>query len=83
MVNSFKGALVVFTGSLFTMTRSEALHAVERYGGKVAASVSERTTFVVAGPGAGSKLRSAEQYGIPVIDETAFIERLKEADIDG
>ena len=64
---------VVFTGSLEKMTRDEAKAMAERLGAKVAGSVSKKTDLVVAGPGAGSKLKEAEKHGVSVIDEAAWL----------
>jgi DNA ligase (NAD+) len=61
---------------MVTMTREEAEAKVIAQGGKAAGSVSKKTSFVVAGPGAGSKLQKAEELGIEVIDEQAFLARL-------
>jgi DNA ligase (NAD+) len=67
------GKTVVFTGSLEKMTRDEAKAMAERLGAHVAGSVSKKTDLVVAGPGAGSKLKDAEKHGVTVIDEDAWL----------
>ena len=59
----------MLTGTLDGSTREEAAAAIEAQGGKVAGSVSKKTSFVVAGQNAGSKLTRAEELGVPVLDE--------------
>jgi DNA ligase (NAD+) len=71
------GATVVLTGSMPTLSRGEATALVEQAGGRVTSSVSKKTTFVVAGEEAGSKLDKAVELGIEVIDEDELRRRVK------
>ena len=72
----FEGMTFVLTGTLTRFTREEATEKIELFGGKAAGSVSKKTTYVVAGENAGSKLRKAQELGIPVLDEDALIDML-------
>jgi len=73
------GLTFVLTGTLPTLTRDEASALIEAQGGKVAGSVSKKTSYVVAGEDAGSKLDKAQALGVPVLDETALERLLHEA----
>ena len=73
----FAGKTIVVTGTLEQMSRQEATETIEQMGGKAAGSVSKKTSFVVAGPGAGSKLKKAQELGIPVLSEAEFLEMLQ------
>ena len=68
-----EGLTFVLTGTLPTLTREEAKERIERAGGKVSGSVSKKTSFVVAGEEAGSKLEKAEQLGVKVLDEAGLL----------
>ena len=75
----FAGFSIVITGTMTSMTREDAEAKVIAEGGKAASSVSKKTNFVVAGPGAGSKLAKAEELGVEVIDEATFLVRLTQS----
>ena len=72
-----QGKTFVFTGALTQFSRNEAKEMTEAHGGKVSGSVSKNTGFVVAGPGAGSKLKKATELDIPVLSEAEFLDMLK------
>lgn len=74
----FAGQTLVFTGKLERFSREAAEDLVMRLGGKAAGSVSKNTTYVVAGPGAGSKLAKAEELKVPVLDEEGFLALLSD-----
>lgn len=73
----FYGKIFVLTGSLEKYTREEASEIIDNYGGKTSGSVSKKTTYVLAGEDAGSKLRKANELGINIITETEFEEMIK------
>jgi DNA ligase (NAD+) len=72
------GKTFVITGTLASMSRDDATAALERLGGKVAGSVSKKTTYLVAGRDAGSKLEKAQQLGVETLDEAAFLALIME-----
>lgn len=73
----FLGKIFVLTGSLETLSRNEASEIIENMGGKASSSISKKTSYVVAGDKAGSKLKKANDLGIPVLTEAEFIEMTK------
>ena len=70
--NRFAGLTFVLTGTLPTFSRSEASKLIESFGGKTSSSVSKKTSYVLAGDDAGSKLEKANKLGVGVIDEEKF-----------
>ena len=77
--DAFAGLTFVVTGTLATMSRDEAHERIKQQGGKAGSSVSGKTSFLVAGEKAGSKLAKAEKLGVPVLSEEAFLAKLNEA----
>ena len=73
----FEGKIFVLTGKLEGFTRDEAQEIIEKFGGKVSGSVSKKTTYVLAGEEAGSKLIKAQNLGVQIISEKEFIEKIK------
>lgn len=76
--NRFAGKTFVLTGSLDNYTRNEAEEIIEKFGGKVSSSVSKKTSYVLAGEDAGSKLTKAETLGVQIISEQDFNEMIQE-----
>lgn len=76
----FEGMTFVLTGTLPTYSRNEASELIEKFGGKTASSVSKKTTYVLAGEDAGSKLTKAQSLGVTIIDEAQFNEMIE---VDG
>jgi DNA ligase (NAD+) len=72
----FAGMTFVLTGTLTAFTRNQAKEMIERNGGKVSGSVSKKTTYVVAGEAAGSKLTKAQSLGVTILSEEAFLEMM-------
>ena len=73
----FAGMTFVLTGTLPTMTRPQATEIIKAHGGKASGSVSKKTTYVLAGEDAGSKLTKAQELGVPVISEEEFLEMVR------
>lgn len=71
------GKTIVVTGTLPTLSRAEAEALITKNGGKASGSVSKKTAYILAGEAAGSKLTKAQQLGIPVIDEAAFLQMIQ------
>ena len=76
--SALKGLTVVVTGTLPTLGRKEIEEMIAANGGKASGSVSKKTSFVVAGEQAGSKLKKAQELGVPVLSEAEFLQRLQE-----
>jgi DNA ligase (NAD+) len=73
-----QGLTIVPTGSLTRWSRNEVESLIKRLGGAVGSSVTKKTDYVVAGESPGSKLAKAQEYGVPVLDEDAFLRLLRE-----
>ena len=73
----FQGMTFVLTGTLQKYTRDAASEIIEKFGGKTSGSVSKKTSYVLAGEEAGSKLTKAQELGVAVISETDFEEMIK------
>ena len=75
--DTLAGMTIVVTGTLPTLGRKEAQELIEKNGGKAAGSVSKKTSYVLAGENAGSKLTKAQDLGIPVLSETEFLQMIQ------
>ena len=75
---SFVGKTFVFTGYLEKVNRNKAKEMVEKFGGRASGSVSKKTDFVVAGPGASAKKRKAKELGIEILSEEEFFDLVSE-----
>lgn len=73
----FSGMTFVLTGTLEKYTRDKASEIIEKFGGKTSGSVSKKTTYVLAGEEAGSKLTKAEELGVKILTEAEFDEMIK------
>ena len=73
----FAGKTFVLTGSLEKYSREEASNIIEKFGGKTSSSVSKKTSYVLAGEDAGSKLTKAQSLGVTIITEAEFEEMIK------
>ena len=78
MSDKFNGLTFVLTGTLPTLKREEAKELIEKRGGKCSGSVSKKTSYVLAGEEAGSKLTKANELGIPIISEEQLLKMLDE-----
>ena len=76
----FLGKTFVLTGTLRTMERAAAAALIEKHGGKASGSVSKKTSYVLAGEKAGSKLAKAQELGIPVITEEEFLQMIEKVE---
>jgi len=77
---TLKGLTFVITGTLPTMTRTEAKNTIERYGGKVTGSVSGKTNYLIAGESPGSKLEKAQSLEVEILDESGLLQLMRGAD---
>ena len=75
--DTLAGMTIVVTGTLPTLGRKEAQELIEKNGGKATGSVSKKTSYVLAGENAGSKLTKAQDLGIPVLSETEFLQMIQ------
>lgn len=79
--NIFLGKIFVVTGTLPSLSRAEAEELIVRNGGRASSSVSKKTSYVLAGEAAGSKLTKAQELGTPILDEAGFLRMLEEGGV--